>query len=54
MATVDQERKSAWVFWILVAGLMLGYAAIKSHHIALAIEVYQGQPLAGDTRGAAK
>lgn len=54
MATAERERKSARFYWILIAGLLVGYIAIKSHHIALAIEVYRGQPLTEDTSGAAK
>lgn len=54
MATAERERKSQRIYWIMIAALLIGYIAIKSYHVALAIQVYDGQPLTVDTTGAAK
>jgi len=54
MQKTDRERQSQRLFYALIFALLLGYAAIKSHHILLAMEVYRGQTLTVDTTGAAK
>ena len=54
MPGVERERRSARLFWALILALLIGYAAIKARHIAVAVSAYQDQPLTVDTRGAAK
>ena len=54
MQTTDRERKSQRFFYILIAALLLGYAALKGQHIALAIGAFENQALDIDTTGAAK
>ena len=54
MATAERERKSQRLFWALIVGLALAYGVIKTRHIIVALEAYDGQPLQQDTRGAAK
>jgi len=54
MASIDRERKSQHIFYVLIVALLLGYGALKYRHVALAFEAYQGQVLDSDTRGAAK
>lgn len=54
MQNTDREHKSQRFFYALIAALLLGYAALKGQHIALAIEAFQNQPLQVDTSGAAK
>lgn len=51
---VNRERRSQRLFWAAIVCLCLLYLGIKYHHVALAFQAYQGQPLIGDTRGAAK
>ena len=54
MATAERERKSQRLFWALIIALILGYGGIKARHITVALDAYDGQPLAGPTVGAAK
>lgn len=54
MKAPDRERRSQRFFWTLILVLLLGYVAVKSYHVMLAMSVYQGQTLQTDTRGAAK
>ena len=54
MATASRERKSQRIFWTLILALLLGYGVVKYSYIVHAIEVYHGQVLEVDTRGAAK
>lgn len=54
MASDARERKSQRLFWALILLLILGYALIKAQHIAVALDAYDGQPLVGQTEGAAK
>lgn len=54
MADLTRERRSQRMFYLLILVLLLGYAGLKAHHIALAFDAYQGQPLQTDTTGAAK
>lgn len=50
----EREHRSERIFWALILVLLLGYGAIKSHHVALALKAYDGQILTIDTTGAAK
>jgi hypothetical protein len=54
MQNAERERKSRRIFYLLILVLLLLYAAIKTHHILLAMDAYRGQPLEIDTTGAAK
>ena len=54
MATADRERTSQRLFWALILALLVSYAGIKTYHVMLALQVYDGQPLQVDTPGAAK
>ncbi|MBO9466458.1 hypothetical protein J7443_14535 [Tropicibacter sp. R15_0] len=54
MATAERESKSQRLFWALILALLLGYGGIKTYHVMLALQVYDGQPLEVDTSGAAK
>ena len=54
MTDPEREKRSQRLFYVLILGLILGYAAIKYRHITLALDAYQGQPLSVDTTQAAK
>lgn len=54
MRAADRERKSRRLFFCLILGLLIGYAAMKTWHIQLALQAYEGQVLSEDTSLAAK
>jgi len=50
----DRERKSRRIFYTLIITLLISYIGLKSWHVVLALDVYEGQPLERSTYGAAK
>lgn len=54
MDQIDREKKSQRFFYALIIVLLLGYAGLKSWHVLLAFNAYQGQPIERNTSGAAK
>jgi hypothetical protein len=41
-------------FWCLIVVLFVIYGAFKYHHISVAMQAFDGQPLTANTAGAAK
>lgn len=53
MHQTDRESRSRRIFYAMILGLLVSYIGIKTWHVMLAMDAYQGQPLER-THGAAK
>lgn len=54
MARTEKEPQFRNKMYAMIALLLIGYIGIKSWHIYIAIDAFQGQVLVRDTHGAAK
>lgn len=54
MDRTEKEPQFRNKMFVLIGVLLLGYMGIKTWHVSIALEAYQGQVLDRDVTGAAK
>ncbi|WP_195821647.1 hypothetical protein [Roseobacter sp. MH60115] len=54
MPRTEREPQFRNKMFVMIGLLLLGYIGIKSWHIHISIDAYQGQVLERSTKGAAK
>ena len=50
----EEDPKFRRLMYAMILALLVGYIGLKSWHVMIAMDAYQGQVLSEDTKGAAK